>query len=151
MVRMIVTVKLFAGLRERAGWATRELELPDGATIKDVWAELDLGAQPKGLLYALNKGYADRSTGLSDGDELALIPPVSGGAFLLAGGVALVVFNLARSLRHGPVAGDDPWDAFTLEWATTSPPPPGNFVVFPAVRGKRPLWDRKHPDRADPS
>jgi len=76
---------------------------------------------------------------------------ISGGAFLLAGGVALVVFNLARSLRHGPVAGDDPWDAFTLEWATTSPPPPGNFVVFPAVRGKRPLWDRKHPDRADPS
>jgi len=81
---MIVTVKLFAGLRERAGWATRELELPDGATIKDVWAELDLGAQPKGLLYALNKGYADRSTGLSDGDELALIPPVSGGAFRLS-------------------------------------------------------------------
>ena len=81
---MHVTIKLFAGLRERAGWSTRELELADGARIGDVWAELDLGAQPKGLLYALNKGYADKSTELSDADELALIPPVSGGSFRLS-------------------------------------------------------------------
>ena len=81
---MHVTIKLFAGLRERAGWSTRELELADGARIGDVWAELDLGLQPKGLLYALNKGYADKSTQLSDGDELALIPPVSGGSFRLS-------------------------------------------------------------------
>ena len=81
---MLVTIKVFAGLRERAGWSQRELELADGARIADVWAELDLGAQPKGLLYALNKGYADKSTELSDGDELALIPPVSGGSFRLS-------------------------------------------------------------------
>ena len=81
---MHVTIKLFAGLRERAGWSTRELELADGARIGDVWAELDLGVQPKGLLYALNKGYADKSTQLSDGDELALIPPVSGGSLRLS-------------------------------------------------------------------
>ena len=81
---MHVTIKLFAGLRERAGWSTRELELADGARIGDVWAELDLGLQPKGLLYALNKGYADKSTELSDADELALIPPVSGGSFRLS-------------------------------------------------------------------
>ena len=81
---MRVTIKVFAGLRERAGWSQRELELADGARIADVWAELDLGAQPKGLLYALNKGYADKSTELSDGDELALIPPVSGGSFRLS-------------------------------------------------------------------
>jgi MoaE-MoaD fusion protein len=79
-----VTIKLFAGLRERAGWSQRELELPDGARIADVWKALELGAQPRGLLYALNKGYADRSTALSDGDELALIPPVSGGSFRLS-------------------------------------------------------------------
>jgi molybdopterin converting factor subunit 1 len=78
-----VTVKLFAGLRERAGWSARELELPDGATVKDVWAELELGEQPRGVHYALNKGYADRSAALSDGDEVALIPPVSGGDFRL--------------------------------------------------------------------
>jgi molybdopterin synthase catalytic subunit len=79
-----ITVRLFAGLRERAGWDVRELELPSGATIGDVWKELGLGAQPRGLLYALNKGYADKSTVLSEGDEVALIPPVSGGAFRLS-------------------------------------------------------------------
>ncbi len=76
---------------------------------------------------------------------------ISAGAFVLAGGVALVVLNFARSPRRGVPAGDDPWDAFTLEWATASPPPPGNFAALPVVRGKRPLWDRKHPDRMDPS
>jgi molybdopterin synthase catalytic subunit/molybdopterin converting factor small subunit len=81
---VIVTVKLFAGLRERAGWAERELELPEGARLADVWRRLELGAQPRGLLYALNKGYADRSTELTEGDEVALIPPVSGGSFRLS-------------------------------------------------------------------
>jgi molybdopterin converting factor subunit 1 len=79
-----VTVKLFAGLRERAGWSARELELPDGAKLKDVWVELELGDQPRGIHYALNKGYADKSAALSDGDEVALIPPVSGGDFRLS-------------------------------------------------------------------
>ncbi len=81
---MKVTVKLFAGLRERAGWSARELELPDGARVKDVWAKLDLGEQPRGIHYALNKGYADKSAALADGDEVALIPPVSGGDFRLS-------------------------------------------------------------------
>ena len=81
---MKVTVKLFAGLRERAGWSTRALELPDGAKLKDVWAELDLGEQPRGIHYALNRGYADKSATLADGDEVALIPPVSGGDFRLS-------------------------------------------------------------------
>jgi len=79
-----VTVKLFAGLRERAGWSARELELPDGAKVKDVWAELELGEQPRGIHYALNKGYADKSATLAEGDEVALIPPVSGGDFRLS-------------------------------------------------------------------
>jgi molybdopterin converting factor subunit 1 len=79
-----ITVKLFAGLRERAGWSARELELPEGAKLKDVWAELEIGDQPRGIHYALNKGYADKSAALSDGDEVALIPPVSGGAFRLS-------------------------------------------------------------------
>jgi molybdopterin synthase catalytic subunit len=79
-----VSVKLFAGLRERAGWSARELELPDGAKVKDVWAELELGEQPRGIHYALNKGYADKSAVLADGDEVALIPPVSGGDFRLS-------------------------------------------------------------------
>ncbi|HET7130443.1 MAG TPA: molybdenum cofactor biosynthesis protein MoaE [Gaiellaceae bacterium] len=76
-----VTVRLFAGLRERAGWAKREVE---AATVADVWPALGLGDEPAGLLYAVNKEYADRDRELSAGDEVALIPPVSGGAFLLS-------------------------------------------------------------------
>ena len=75
-------MKLFAGLRDRAGWAQREL---DGvARVSDVWPALGLGAEPAGLLYAVNKRYADRTQELGDGDEVALIPPVSGGAFRLS-------------------------------------------------------------------
>jgi cytochrome c oxidase subunit I len=73
------------------------------------------------------------------------------GAFITALGVVVLAVNVARSLRSGEPAGDDPWDAYTLEWATTSPPPSYNFEQQPSVRGKRPLWDRKHPDRMDPA
>jgi len=76
-----VTVRLFAGLRERAGFAEREL---DGVErVRDVWPALGLGDEPAGLLYAVNHEYADRDLELGDGDEVALIPPVSGGAFVL--------------------------------------------------------------------
>jgi len=77
-----VTVRLFAGLRERAGWSRREIE--GVAQIGDVWTALDLGDEPPGLLYALNKSYVERDRKLADGDEVALIPPVSGGAFALS-------------------------------------------------------------------
>jgi len=80
---VLVTVKLFAGLRERAGTGERELELPDDAHVSDVWGPLGLGEQPPGLLYAVNKAYAEPARPLADGDEVALIPPVSGGAFRL--------------------------------------------------------------------
>jgi cytochrome c oxidase subunit I len=64
-------------------------------------------------------------------------------------GVFLFVVNIVVSLRRGAIAGDDPWDAWTLEWATTSPPPPYNFAVVPTVSSRRPLWDLKHPDDPD--
>jgi molybdopterin synthase catalytic subunit/molybdopterin converting factor small subunit len=80
---MRVTVRLFAGLRERAGWTQRDLT--DVARLGDVWEQLDLGEEPPGLLYAVNREYADRNRELADGDEVALIPPVSGGAFRLSG------------------------------------------------------------------
>jgi MoaE-MoaD fusion protein len=77
-----VRVRLFAGLRERAGWAEREL---DGvARVADVWPALGLGEEPPGLLYAVNQEYAERDRELAEGDEIALIPPVSGGAFRLS-------------------------------------------------------------------
>jgi molybdopterin synthase catalytic subunit/molybdopterin converting factor small subunit len=78
---MTVSVRLFAGLRERAGWSQRDVE---AATVADVWSTLELGAEPAGLLYAVNQRYAPRETVLVEGDEVAVIPPVSGGAFLLS-------------------------------------------------------------------
>ena len=80
---MQVSIRLFAGLRERAGTGARTLELTDGATLGDVWPALDLGSEPSGLLYAVNKRYAETETALMEGDEVALIPPVSGGDFRL--------------------------------------------------------------------
>jgi MoaE-MoaD fusion protein len=76
-----VTVRLFAGLRERAGWSQKEI---DADRVEDVWPQLDLGSEPDGLLYAVNRAYAARETALGDGDVVALIPPVSGGAFVLS-------------------------------------------------------------------
>ncbi len=71
------------------------------------------------------------------------------GAFLLGISVLLFVWNIFESLANGEVAGDNPWEAWTLEWATTSPPPPENFDRVPPVHGRRPLWDLAHPDRPD--
>jgi molybdopterin synthase catalytic subunit/molybdopterin converting factor small subunit len=101
-----VSVRLFAGLREQAGAGERELELPADASVDDVWPALGLGDEPAGLLYAVNKEYADRSRTLADGDEVALIPPVSGGSFRLVEGpidVAAVAAEVADD-RAGAVA-----------------------------------------------
>src|SRR4029434_11245803 len=63
--------------------------------------------------------------------------------------VLFFVWNVIRALRRGAPAGDDPWDAWTLEWTTTSPPPEYNFETLPEVRSRRPLWDLKHPHAPD--
>jgi MoaE-MoaD fusion protein len=75
-----VTVRLFAGLREQAGWSQKEIEAD---RVSGVWEKLGLGDEPAGLLYAVNRVYAEPDQELADGDVVALIPPVSGGAFLL--------------------------------------------------------------------
>jgi len=75
-----VTVRLFAGLREQAGWSQKEIEAD---RVSGVWEKLGLGDEPAGLLYAVNRVYADPDQELAEGDVVALIPPVSGGAFLL--------------------------------------------------------------------
>jgi molybdopterin synthase catalytic subunit len=77
-----VTVRLFAGLRERAG--TARLEIDDVMHVGDVWAKLGLGDEPGGLLYAVNREYAGPDDPLHEGDEVAVIPPVSGGAFRIS-------------------------------------------------------------------
>jgi cytochrome c oxidase subunit 1 len=67
-----------------------------------------------------------------------------GAGLLLVGGV-LLIYNVVRSLRAGAAAGDNPWDAPSLEWATTSPPPVYNFLELPVVEGRHALWDRTSP------
>jgi cytochrome c oxidase subunit 1 len=69
----------------------------------------------------------------------------SAGALLLAVGGAMLLYNVWRSLRVGVVAGDNPWNADSLEWATTSPPPVYNFAELPIVEGRHALWDRTLP------
>jgi cytochrome c oxidase subunit I len=71
------------------------------------------------------------------------------GAFIQAAGILVFVVNLLWSLRKGEPAGNDPWDAWTLEWSTSSPPPDYDFAVTPVVRSRRPLWDLKHPEDPD--
>jgi cytochrome c oxidase subunit 1/cytochrome c oxidase subunit I+III len=68
------------------------------------------------------------------------------GAFIMGLSVLVFLANVVISLRSGKVAGDNPWDAWTLEWATTSPPDQHNFERVPPVRGRRPLWDLAHAD-----
>jgi cytochrome c oxidase subunit I len=71
------------------------------------------------------------------------------GVFILAAGVLVFLWNIFDSARHGAIAGDNPWNAWTLEWATTSPPPEHNFERIPPIRSRRPLWDLAHPEDPD--
>jgi molybdopterin synthase catalytic subunit len=77
---MNVTVRLFAGLRERAGCDEVALELPDGARVADALAQMGDLIRDVPVVMAVNREYADDGHSLSPGDELALIPPVSGGS-----------------------------------------------------------------------
>jgi cytochrome c oxidase subunit 1 len=74
---------------------------------------------------------------------------VSIGGFIQGVAVLIFAYNLIRSYLRGAKAGNDPWDAWTLEWSIPSPPPEYNFAVEPVVRSRRPLWDLKHPEDPD--
>ena len=74
---------------------------------------------------------------------------VTVGVFFQAVAILIFVGNLLYSLFKGKLAGNDPWDAWTLEWSTSSPPPEYNFASIPVVRSRRPLWDLKHPEDPD--
>ncbi len=71
------------------------------------------------------------------------------GVFFQAAGILVFLGNLLWSYFRGKAAGSDPWDAWTLEWSTNSPPPAYNFYTTPMVQSRRPLWDLKHPDDPD--
>jgi len=71
------------------------------------------------------------------------------GSAIIAVSVLVFIYNVFRSLKHGKEAGPNPWDAWTLEWLTSSPPPVYNFATIPTVRSRRPLWDLAHPEAPD--
>ncbi|HKE27677.1 MAG TPA: cytochrome c oxidase subunit I [Bryobacteraceae bacterium] len=71
------------------------------------------------------------------------------GSFIQAIAILLFVCNLVISYWRGASAGNDPWDAWTLEWSVSSPPPAYNFATIPVVASRRPLWDQKHPEDPD--
>ncbi len=74
---------------------------------------------------------------------------VTVGVVFQAAGILIFACNLIWSYLRGKGAGNDPWDAWTLEWSTSSPPPVYNYAVIPVVRSRRPLWDLKHPEDPD--
>ena len=103
---MVVTVRLFAGLRERAGSDRVQVELPDGARVADLLAAMDVA--PRSCVVAINREYADASSLVSEDDEVALVPPVSGGSEVVrlvrVSADALDLTALAAAVRH-PSAG----------------------------------------------
>jgi cytochrome c oxidase subunit I len=96
-----------------------------------------LGMPRRIYTYAGNLGW----------NELNLIATI--GAFTISISILVFVWNFIVTLRSGQAAGTDPWNAFTLEWDTESPPEPYNFVEIPIVRSRRPFYDKKNPETAD--
>jgi molybdopterin synthase catalytic subunit len=119
---MVVSVRLFAGLRERAGSAHVDVELPDEATVADLLAAMDLA--PRSCVAAINREYAEPGARIAPGDEVALVPPVSGGD---------------GTVRRVRVTGE-PLDLGTLA-AAVRDPRAGAVVLFEGVTRDVPELD----------
>ncbi len=98
-----------------------------------------------GLLGMPRRVYTYPAT--SGWNELNLLSTI--GAFMIGVAIMVFLYNLIASLKNGKKAGTDPWDAFTLEWDTSSPPKKYNFLNIPVVRSRRPFYDKKNPEIAD--
>jgi MoaE-MoaD fusion protein len=119
---MVVTVRLFAGLRERAGSDRMQVELPEGARVADLLAAMDVA--PRSCVVAINREYADEASLVGPDDEVALVPPVSGGA------------SVVRSVR----VVDEPLDLAALGDAVRDPAA-GAVVLFEGVTRAVPELD----------
>jgi cytochrome c oxidase subunit 1 len=95
--------------------------------------QLGLAGMPRRIAdYASTAGWNDLNLAASVG------------GFIIAASMIPFLWNVFISLRNGRIAGDDPWEANTLEWATSSPPPPYNFDHLPEIRSERPMFDLRH-------
>jgi cytochrome c oxidase subunit I len=93
------------------------------------------------------KGMPRRIAEYAAGSGFTTLNQIStGGAYLLFISVAIMLVNFWVSWRKPVPAGANPWDAGTLEWGTSSPPPHHNFEMLPPIRSERPVWDMNHPD-----
>jgi molybdopterin converting factor subunit 1 len=119
---VVVTVRLFAGLRERAGSDRVQVELPDGARVADLLAAMEVA--PRSCVVAINREYADAEAPVHEGDEVALVPPVSGGA------------DVVRRVR----VTEEPLDVGALAGAVRDPAA-GAVVVFEGVTREVPQLD----------
>jgi molybdopterin synthase catalytic subunit len=119
---VVITVRLFAGLRERAGRDRVEVELPDDAVVADLLAAMDVA--PRSCVVAINREYADERAAVRAGDEVALVPPVSGGA------------GVVRSAR----VTAEPLDVAAVA-AAVRDPSAGAVVVFEGVTREVPELD----------
>jgi MoaE-MoaD fusion protein len=122
---MVVSVRLFAGLRERAGASHVDVELPEGATVADLLSALDLA--PRSCVAAINREYADGGARIAPGDEVALVPPVSGGD------------GPPAPVRRVRVTGE-PLDVAALS-AAVRDPRAGAVVLFEGVTREVPELD----------
>ena len=104
-----------------------------------------------GIQHALGlMGMPRRVYTYADNPGWALANAISSfSVIFMAAGTLVLVWNVIVSLRRGKIAGDNPWDGFTLEWATSSPPPTENFDKLPEIKGRRPVWDLNYPEYAD--
>jgi molybdopterin synthase catalytic subunit len=119
---VVVTVRLFAGLRERAGADRVQVELPEGARVADLLAAMDVA--PRSCVVAINREYAGEGEPVCEGDEVALVPPVSGGA------------EVVRGVR----VTSDPLDVAALAEAVRDPSA-GAVVLFEGVTREVPELD----------
>ncbi len=100
------------------------------------WPQFILGQR------GMPRRYVDYSSGLGY-DTPNLVSTI--GAYVMAVAVLVFLVDVWSSLRRRREAGDDPWGGYSLEWATTSPPPEYNFDHFPRIRSERPAYDQRHP------
>ena len=114
------------------------------------------GARVNGKLVPLNYRFRNgdiveimtRPSAQPSYDWLNLVSSV--GSVVTALGMLVFVANLVVSWRRPVHAADDPWGGYTLEWATTSPPPAHNFDALPPIRSERPVFDLRHPELRTP-